>query len=468
MDDLTALTMQQASEAIRTRAISPVDLVEAYLARIAAVDGGITSYILVVAEAARVAALSAAQEIAAGLWRGPLHGLPYGVKDNYFTRGIRTCVNSRVLAEHVPDVDATIVTRLRAAGAILLGKLNTWEFGTTMGSVYHDLPYPHPRNPWNTERFTGGSSTGAGAAVAARTALFAMGSDTGGSVRLPAAACGLQGLKTTAGLVSRSGIHPNCWALDVAGPLTWNVWDAAAVLQAIAGYDPHDPSSIDRGPAPDYVASIGAGVAGLRIGYIADLDCDGIHPDPAMTANLAAAAKVFEAAGALLQPMTLPAPLVRYRSAAAVINWSESYAIHEHDFRASGHKMGRALSDKMMAGFNVCAVDYIAAQRERRVLTEANARMMDDVDLVLMPGAFHVAARLDDPARMTAYTADTAMTPFNMSGHPALSFCTGFDADGLPTSAQLVGDWFDEATVLRAGHAYERATPWRDRFPTLS
>lgn len=468
MDPLLGLTMREASDAIRSRQVSPIALVEAYLARIAAVDDQIGSYILVVAEAARGAAQAAEQEIAAGHWRGPLHGLPFGVKDNYFTKGIRTCVNSRVLLDHVPALDATVVTRLAEAGAILLGKLNTWEFGTTMGPVYHDLPYAHPRNPWDLTRFTGGSSTGAGAAVPARTALFAMGTDTGGSVRLPAAACGTQGLKTTAGLVSRYGIHPNCWALDVAGPLCWNVWDCAVILQAIAGFDAQDPSWVDGGaPAPDYCGGLSQGVAGLRVGYIADLDIDDAHPDPAILQNLAAAASVFEAAGAEIVPTRLPAPLIRYRRASAVINWSESYAIHEHDFREAGDKMGRALADKMMAGFSVRAVDLLAAQRERRLLTLATAPMIDAVDVVLMPGNFHVAAGLDDPARMTAYTAETAMTPFNLTGHPALSFCTGFDADGLPTSAQIVGRWFDEATVLRAGHAYEQATPWRDRFPVL-
>jgi aspartyl-tRNA(Asn)/glutamyl-tRNA(Gln) amidotransferase subunit A len=467
MSDLTTLTMRDAADAVRARELSPVDLVEAFLARIEAVDATITSYILVAADRARASAKAAEAEIVAGQYRGPLHGLPFAVKDNYYTRGIRTCANSRVLLDHVPDFDATPVARLRAAGAILLGKLNTWEYGTTMGPVYHDLPYPHPKNPWNPEHFTGGSSTGAGAAVAARTALFALGSDTGGSVRLPAAACGLQGLKTTAGLVSRYGIQPNCWALDVAGPLCWNIWDCAAVLQTIAGHDARDPSSVDRGPS-DYLGALEGGVKGLRVGFIADLDLDGVHPDPAMLGNLAKAAAVFEQAGAALVPFALPEPLMRYRRAASVINWTESYAIHEHDFREHGDKMGRALADKMMAGFSVRAVDFIAAERERRLLTEANARMMETVDLVLMPGNFHTAARLDDASGMTAYTADTAMTPFNMSGHPALSFCTGFDAEGLPTSAQLVGRWFDEATILRAAHAYERATPWRDRFPMLS
>lgn len=465
MTDLTQLPMRAASEAMRKGELSPLALTEAYLARIAAVDDKVGSFILVLAEDARAAARQAEAEIAAGRWRGPLHGLPFGVKDNYFTNGVRTCTNSRVRLGEVPKSDATVVAKLAQAGAVLLGKLNTWEYGTSMGPIYDDLPYAHPRNPWHRERFTGGSSTGAGAAVAARTAMFAMGSDTGGSVRLPAAGCGLQGLKPTYGLVSRYGILPNCWAFDTAGPLCWNVWDCAAVLQAIAGHDTNDPTS--AGDPGDYLASIEDGVRGLTIGFIADCDCDGVHPDPAILENLAAAATVFEQAGATLVPLDLPAPAMRYRAVASVINWSESFAIHEADFREHGDLMGQALRDKMMAGLGMRAIDYISALRERRVLAELNAAMMRKVDLLLAPGAFHVAAPFAEPDRIAAYTGETLMTPFNISNHPAISLCSGFDADGLPTNIQLVGQWFGEATLLRAAHAYERATPWRDRFPTV-
>jgi aspartyl-tRNA(Asn)/glutamyl-tRNA(Gln) amidotransferase subunit A len=466
MADLVNLTMRAASEAVRARTVSPVALTEAYLARITAVDSVVRSYLLVLAEEALTAARVAESEIAAGLWRGPLHGLPFAVKDNYFSRGVRTCVNSRVLMDHVPSFDATILARLRDAGAILLGKLNTWEFGTSMGPFYDDLPFPPARNPWNIECFTGGSSTGAGASVPARTALFALGSDTGGSVRLPAAACGLQGLKPTYGLVSRYGILPNCWAFDTPGPLCWNVWDCAAVLQVIAGHDPNDPTS--AGEAEDYLTDLEAGVAGLTIGFVADCDCGGARPDEAILANLAAAANVFADAGATIVPMQLPEPVLRYRDAASVINWSESFSIHEQHFRSRGDLMGQALRDKMMAGLSVRAVDYIAALRERRVLAEANATMMRRVDLLLTPGAFHVAARFGDSDRIAAYTGETAMTPFNISSHPAISLCSGFDGDGLPTNIQLVGQWFGEATLLRAAKAYEQVTPWRDRYPELN
>ena len=466
MSDLLGLTLREASEAIRTRTVLPSALVEAYLSRIAAVDSTITSYILVMAEEARASAFVADAEIAAGHWRGPLHGLPFAVKDNYYTRGVRTCTNSRLQLDTIPDYDATIVAKLSDAGAILLGKLNTWEYGTGMGAVYDDLPYPRARNPWNKGHSTGGSSTGAGASVPARTAMFAMGSDTGGSVRLPAAACGLQGLKPTYGLVSRYGMLPNCWAFDTVGPLCWNVWDCAAILQVIAGPDPLDP--VSAGEPDDYMAQLADGVAGLTIGFIADGDCDGIHPDAAILANLSEAAKVFEAAGAIVKPVAMPASFIRYRIAASVINWAESFAIHEADFRERGELMGQALRDKMMAGLSLPAVDYIAALRDRRVLTDANAALMAEVDLLLLPGAFHVAPPIDDPAKVAAYTADTAMTPFSISGHPAFSLCSGFDGEGLPTNIQLVGQWFGEATLLRAAFAYEQATSWRSAFPTMT
>jgi len=466
MTDLTLMPMRAASEAVRTGQVSPVALTEAYLARIAEIDSTVRSYILVLADAALAAARIAEMEIEAGKWRGPLHGLPFAVKDNYFSRGVRTCANSRVLMEHVPAFDATILARLHEAGAILLGKLNTWEYGTSMGPFYDDLPFPPARNPWDLERITGGSSTGAGASVPARTALFALGSDTGGSVRLPAAACGLQGLKPTYGLVSRYGILPNCWAFDTAGPLCWNVWDCAAVLQAIAGHDASDPTS--AGEPDDYLSHIEGGVEGLTIGYIADLDCNGAHPDQAILTNLAAAAAIFARAGATIVPMELPAPVLRYRDAASVINWSESYSIHEHDFRTSADKMGQALRDKMMAGLSMKASDYLAALRERRVLADANAATMRGIDLLLAPGAFHVAPKFADPDGIAAYTGETAMTPFNISSHPAISLCSGFDADGMPTNIQLVGQWFGEATLLRAAYAYEQATPWRETFPQLA
>ena len=370
------------------------------------------------------------------------------------------------MLDYVPDETATTIERLVAAGAILLGKLNTWEYGTGTGEIYDDLPFPLARNPWNTERFTGGSSTGAGVSVAAGSAMFALGSDTGGSVRLPAAATGLQGMKATYGRVSRAGILPNCWTLDVAGPLTWTAEDNAIVLNAMAGYDPRDPQSADE-PLPDFVQGIGLPIAGLTIGVIRDLGSDAPAMDDEVRANLRAMEDVLEGLGARLVDLSLPAPLSDYRLVTGAINWGESFSIHEADFVERGHLMGRALFDKMAAGFSMRAVDYIAAQRRRRELAISTDAAIASCDAVLAPCTFLTAPPFGDQENLVKFTFGAATSIFNVSGHPAISICNGFDTAGMPTSAQIVGRYFDEATVYRVARAYEAATPWRERRPAL-
>lgn len=460
------LSVTEASRLIGAGTLSPVTLVEAFLARIAELDGTLRSYITVTAERARAAARVAEAEIAAGRWKGPLHGIPFAVKDNYYVAGIPTTGGSRLMLDHVSTTTSTAVARLEAAGAILLGKLNTWEYGTGNGGVYHDLPFAVARNPWDLERFTGGSSTGAGAAVAAGTAMFALGSDTGGSIRLPAAACGLQGFKASFGRVSRAHCLPNCWTLDHTGPLTWTVEDNAIVMQAIAGYDPEDPSSADIA-VPDYRKALHAGVKGLVIGFVRDLGPGGEALDEANAQALDDAARLLEAQGAIIREVRLPAPLAQYRSVTKVINWSESYSIHERDFLERSALMGQALREKMMAGFTVRAADYLAATRLRRTLTAATDALVRSCDALLIAGAFHVAPRFDQPETVSPFTSDTATTVFNVTGHPAISVCTGYDSGGLPLNAQIVGRFFDEETVLRVAQSYETATPWRDRRPSL-
>jgi aspartyl-tRNA(Asn)/glutamyl-tRNA(Gln) amidotransferase subunit A len=464
--DLCFLSVGEAARLLQARRLSPVELLEAFLARIEAVDDKVRSYLQVTADAARAAARRAEQDIMAGRWRGPLHGIPYAVKDNYYTRGVRTCAASRLLLDHVPDHDAAAIERLEDAGGILLGKLNTWEYGTGTGAVHFDLPFEPARNPWNLAHFTGGSSTGAGASVAAGTAMAALGSDTGGSVRLPAAACGLQGMKPTYGRVSRHGILPNCYSLDVPGPLTWTVEDSALLLRAIAGYDPRDPASA-RMPVPDYVRGLEEGVRGMTIGVVRDLGAEGDRIDPANRAGIEEMARVLRGEGARVVDVMLPATVTDYRQASSVINWAESLSIHEQDFMTRAAEMGQALRDKMMSGFLTRAVDYVAAQRRRRELAAATDALVCSVDALVLPCAFHTAPPIEDFDRVKAYTTDTACPPFNLSGHPAMAVCTGFDDGGLPTNAQVVGRRFDEATVLRVARAYERATDWRARRPVL-
>lgn len=463
--ELHELSIGEASRLIRARQTSPVELVEAMLKRIEAVDDRIKSYLLVDAEGALAAAREAEAEIAAGRWLGPLHGIPYGAKDNYYTKGLRTCANSRVLLEHVPDFDAAIIERLRQAGAILIGKLNTWEYGTGLGLVYHDAAFDHSRNPWKDDYFTGGSSTGSGAAVAAGTAMFAMGSDTGGSIRAPAAACSLQGLKPTYGLVSRYGILPNCWSLDVPGPLAWTVEDCAIVLQATAGFDPRDAATVDI-EVPDYSRDLESGCKGLTIGVVRDVR-DGIESDRAVRDGLEDVIAALAEDGARIVETALPAPPASFRELTALISGSERAAVHEADFRDHADLMGRELRDAIMAGVAARAVDYIAAQRRRAELAKAVDSMVAACDAIVLPGAHHTAPPFSDPEKVREFMSHSVTTAFNISGHPALATRTGFDGEGLPTSAQIVGRYFDEETVLRVGRSYERARSWHEHRPAL-
>ncbi|HTJ99046.1 MAG TPA: amidase [Bordetella sp.] len=460
------LTVSQASRMIQRRELSPVELVDAFLDRISAVDDKVRSYLLITADRARAQALQAQRDIAAGRYLGPLHGIPYAVKDNYYTRGLRTTAASRLLLDFVPDHDATAVRKLDAAGAIMLGKLNTWEYGTGNGGVYFDLPFEPARNPWDLSRFTGGSSTGAGAAVAAGTAMIALGSDTTGSVRLPAAACGLQGMKPTYGRVSRHGILPNCYTMDTPGPLTWTVEDSAIVLGVIAGRDSRDPASADRA-VPDYLDGLNDGVAGMTVGVVRDVGAPPGAMDDANAAGLENMVEVLRGAGARIVDVVLPAPIAEYRNVTSVINWTESLSIHEEDFVHRASDMGYALRDKLMSGAMTRAVDYVAAQRRRRELADATDALVRSVDVLIAPCAFRVAPAFADDAAMRAYTRENACPPFNASGHPAMTVCTGYDAAGLPTNAQIVGRRFDEARVFQVARAYEQATPWRDRRPLL-
>jgi aspartyl-tRNA(Asn)/glutamyl-tRNA(Gln) amidotransferase subunit A len=370
------------------------------------------------------------------------------------------------MIDHVPDHDAAAIEKLNAAGGIMLGKLNTWEYGTGTGAVHFDLPYPPARNPWDLNRFTGGSSTGSGASVAAGTAMVAMGSDTGGSVRLPAAACGLQGLKSTFGRVSRYGMLPNCYSADIPGALTWTVEDSALMLRTVAGHDPRDVASVDR-EVPDYVAGLESGVRGLTIGVVRDLGGEAGLLDESNRLALEAMIDILAEQGARIVEVALPAAPGLYQDTLRIINWTESLSIHEQDFMTRAADMGQALRDKLMSGFMTRAVDYVAAQRRRRELAASTDALIRSVDALVLPGAYHVAPPFSDPEKMVAFTSDGTCSVFSVSGHPAMSVCTGFDAHGLPTSAQIAGRWFDEATVLRVARAYERATQWRGHRPTL-
>jgi len=464
MSDLHFLGAAEAGRLIQTRRLSPVELIDAFLKRIEAVDETIHSYVKVLADQAISAARAAEAEIMSGGWRGPLHGLPYGLKDNFFTKGIRTTAGSRLMRDNVPSRDATVHSRLAGAGAILLGKLNTYEFGTGTGDGLFELPFPPARNPWNTACFTGGSSTGVGTAVAAGTVTFGLGTDTGGSVRLPAQACGIIGLKPTYGLVSRAGILPNCFSLDHVGPLAWTVEDAALALQAIAGSDPDDPTSATVAVG-DYSRDLHAGIRGLRVGVVRRFHERDIASDPAIGKAFDVALDVLADLGAQLIELDPPVSLQDFRSCSRILNTAESYAIHEQDFLERRAEMGEALRDKLIAGACVSAADYLRAQRWRRQLAGLVDGLFDGCDTVVCCGATRRPPRFDDREGIIAFTTESAMATFNISGHPALSICNGFTDEGLPLGMQIAGRLFDEAMVLRVGAAYERATAWRHVRP---
>ena len=462
-DDLQFLAVADAAALIAARELSPVELAEACLARIAALDGLLHSFVEVTAERARRAAEAAEAEIAASGPRGPLHGIPYCLKDVFDVAGVRTAAQSRLLAGNVAAEDSACAARLEAAGAVLLGKNATWEFAH--GGPSWDVLFPPARNPWDTDRSPSGSSSGSAAAVAAGLAPVSLGTDTGGSIRGPAAACGVAGLKPTYGRVSRRGVVPNCFSHDHAGPLARTCRDLALVLAAIAGHDPRDPGSAAVG-VPDYAAALTGDVRGLAIGVPWRWLEEEMPPGAATRAAFDEALGVFRALGAEAREVSLP-PMLDCHATMKVIAVSELFAVHGDDLRARPELFGASLRYRVVAGGLVRAEDYLRATRARTRLARDMQAAMAGVDVVALPtGEPAGPLRPSHPA--DTFTRPSYTSPFSLAGNPALSVRSGFDADGLPFSLQIVGKPFDEAAVLRAGDAYERATPWRRRRPALT
>lgn len=419
---------------------------------------------LVTRERALADADRADRERKSGIDRGPMHGIPYALKDIYATAGIRTTCHSKLLLDNVPAADCVVEAKFKAGGAVLLGKLATHEFA--IGGPSFDLPFPPARNPWNLEHFTGGSSSGSGAAVAAGLVRTAMGSDTGGSIRGPAFYCGTVGLKPTYGLVSRRGVFPLSYTLDHCGPLSWTVEDAALTMQVIAGHDPLDPASADI-PAADFAGGLARDLAGLELAYPRSffVDMEGISPD--VIASLDAAAHQLARLGAKVEEVTLP-DFELFNACGRVILTAEAYAIHEQDLLSRPLDYARYTYQRMMLGATLSAADLTQAFRMRRELaTVVNNRILGTYDAIITANGLTPAPRLDEfpadvPPKMTLQTM-----PFNVTGNPTLAIPTGFSKSGLPLGMQIVGRAFDEPTVLRIGAAYERATRWIDERPPL-
>ncbi|HUZ75651.1 MAG TPA: amidase [Stellaceae bacterium] len=457
-------TIAEAASLIAARRLSPVELTRACLDRIARLDGTLHSFLRLTEDRALAAARDAEDAAMKGTLRGPLHGIPIGLKDIYETKGIATTAHSRVLENHVPARDAACTRRLADAGTVLLGKLATHEFA--FGGPSFDLPWPPARNPWNPAHFTGGSSSGTGAAVAAGLVLGGLGSDTGGSIRLPAALCGIAGIKPTYGLVSRVGIIPLAFSLDHAGPMAWTVEDCAILLQAIAGYDPEDPASVDRA-VPDFRAALGAGAKGLRIGVLRQFHERDNPVNEATRRAIDGAVDFYRREGAVISDVTL-SPLADWRACGLVIILVEGYAVHERWMRTSMEKYGELLRDRLVLGALVGAADYVQAQRRRRELCAELACAMDRLDIILTATVPAEAPPIDRVPKWGIVEQPNFTAAFNVTGYPAMSVCTGYGDGGLPLAMQLVAKPFDEPTLFRAAHAYERAMPWRDRRPPLA
>ncbi len=432
-------------------------LARAALDRVAAHDGALHAFITVTAERALADARKADAAFAAGQDAGPFQGIPYALKDIYDTAGIRTTCHSKLREDVVPEADSVVAGKLAAAGGVLVGKLATHEFA--IGGPSFDLPFPPARNPWNLEHITGGSSSGSGAAVAAGMVRMAMGSDTGGSIRGPAAYCGTVGIKATYGRVSRRGVFPLSFTLDHTGPLTRSVEDAAITLQAIAGYDPLDPASADE-RVDDYLTGLEAGVRGLRLGVPRAFFAAAPATTPDMLAAFDRTVAALREAGAVVEDIDLP-DYALFGACGRVILTAEAFAIHEADLQTRLGDYGALTQQRFLLGATLTAGDLMQAFRARRELTESVNGALGRYDALLTASALAVAPRFDavpDPNRSAAAPMQTI--PFNVTGHPAMSVPTGAGAGGLPLSLQVVGRPFDEATVFRIGRVIELATGW--------
>ena len=426
------------------------------LARIAALDGVLHAFILVTADRALADARQADTDLAAGRDGGPMHGIPYALKDIYDTAGIATTCHSKLRRDHVPEHDSVVAARFAQSGAVLLGKLATHEFA--IGGPSFDLPWPPARNPWNIEHITGGSSSGSAAAIASGMLRVATGSDTGGSIRGPAAWCGTAGIKPTYGRVSRRGVFPLSWTLDHCGPMARSVEDAAIALQVMAGHDADDPASADV-PVPDFRAGFTHGVAGLRLGIPRGLFATAKMLTPEVLAAIERTAQQLRDAGATVEDVMLPDYAI-FAAAGRVIMLAEAFAIHRADMQSRLADYAEITANRFVLGATIGAVDYVDALRARRELTEAVNAVLSHCDALLTASSLGTAPRFDAVPDALSTVSPMQTIPFNVTGHPAMSVPVGLAGNGLPLSVQIVGRPFDEATVLRVGRAVETLSGW--------
>jgi aspartyl-tRNA(Asn)/glutamyl-tRNA(Gln) amidotransferase subunit A len=464
MTDLAYLPIGEAAELIRGRKLSPLEYTQALIGRIERYEGKLNAFLRLTPELALEDARRAETEIVRGAWRGPFHGVPYGLKDIVDYAGLPTTAHSKILKENLAASDAYVTQKLRAAGAVFMGKLATHEFA--IGGPSFDLPWPPARNPWNRDHFCGGSSSGSGAAVAAGLLPAAIGTDTGGSVRNPASMCGIVGMKPTYGLVSRRGVIPLSFSLDHVGPLTRTVRENALMLDLIAGHDPQDPGSAVHAGA-SYASQLGRGIEGLRVGVVRHFYTRDMEADAEVVSGIEAAVQKLAELGAQVREIET-APLADYSACNRTILTSEAFAIHETWMRERPQDYGALARERIMTGAFVRAADYVNATRLRRKLTDAFHGLFADVDVIVTSSAMDPPCRIDDPQAVEYTYARQSRAPFNVTGSPALSVPVGFTRSGLPLAMQIVGRPFGEALVYRVAHAYEQATQWVERHPELT
>jgi aspartyl-tRNA(Asn)/glutamyl-tRNA(Gln) amidotransferase subunit A len=454
--DTANLSIAEMGRALREGAVTSEQLTNDALARVAASDAGLHAFVLLTRDRALADARRSDSELKANIDRGPFHGIPYALKDIYDTGGIRTTCHSKLRVNNVPAADSEVAAKITEAGGVLLGKLATHEFA--IGGPSFDLPFPPARNPWNADHVTGGSSSGSATAIAARMVRMAMGSDTGGSIRGPAAWCGLAGIKPTYGRVSRRGVFPLSWTLDHCGPLSRSVEDSALTLGILAGFDPADPASADV-PVSNYVRDLDKGVSDLRVGIPRAFFQGASAATPDVLAGIDRTADQLRAAGATVEDVALP-DYALFAAAGRVIMSAEAYAIHEADLRTRLLDYGEITANRFVLGATIMAADYINALRARRELTDAVNASLSRHDVLLAASALCTAPRFDAPVDAFSSASPMQTIPFNVTGHPAMSVPIGLASDGLPIGVQIVGRPFDEATVFRVSRAVEVLSGW--------
>ncbi len=456
--EIHCLTITDAAALIGTRRLSPIEYVDALIARTERLDPLLNAYLACTHEEAREQARCAEHEIAAGGYRGPLHGIPYALKDVIAVAGHPTTGHSRLRARQVSTADAAVTRRLVSAGALMMGKLALYEFAH--GGPSFDLPWPPARNPWDPGRVPGGSSSGCGSAVAAGLVPATVGTDTGGSIRIPASMCGVTGLMPTFGLISRTGVIPHSFTFDRCGPMAATAEDCALLLQTLVEYDPHDPGSV-RHAAPDYRKALQGSLRGLRIGVLRHTWEDDVPASPDLRTALGEALRTLRGLGATLEECRVR-PMRDYNDIKVILAESEVVNVHMQDLRAHIGDFGADIRSRMLPALLFSAQDYVTAMRAHRRLAIETLALHDRFDALVMAGQGEAPTFAAHNGQNFWQRANT-FTLANITGQPALAVPIGFGVNGLPLGMQILGRPFEDATVLKIGHAYQQACPWHRR-----